>query len=272
MNETTRQSFERLIDSLRAMEEVRAIGKTGGAGLPLDGGSDVDIFLFCDAIPTQPHRAAALQALAGPCTTHGFGSQEGPYWGQIDFIDLQGLEICLMYFTIPLFVESIQAILRGERLDREGNHFYPTGRCASVLDMYAFYDRDGFLADLQRQLAVYPEALAQRLIDHHRGRLNDAEDFGRAVQRQDVLFYHATLDLAIDSFLQVLFALNRRFFPSRKRSATFVDGFATKPDDCARRLLRVVELGACPETLQESHRLWERLCRDLTDLIERQKT
>lgn len=265
---TAEASFARLMDALGTLDQVRAIGKSGGPDLPLDGGSDVDIFLFCQQIPDVQHRGDCLRALGQGCEITSLGTESGPYWGLIDFIEVQGLEVCLMYFRCDEFTASLEGILRGERLRREGNYFYPTGRCASVLGMHALMDRDGYLAGLQRWLAEYPDTLARRLMDCHRGRMNDGEDFGRAVARGDVLFYHATLDLAMDAFLQALFALNRRYFPSRKRSLQFIEGFAVQPDDCAARLLRVVALGAQAETLAESHRLWAQLCQELENQME----
>lgn len=269
MSSNIETAFARLIDALGTMDQVRAIGKTGGPDLPLDGDSDVDIFLFCDEIPDVQRRSDCLRALGEGYEIASLGSESGPYWGLLDFVEVQGLEICLMYFRCDEFTASLQGILRGERPHREGNYFYPTGRCASVLSMYKLMDRDGYLADLQRWLAEYPDTLAHRLMDCHRGRMNDGEDFGRAVARGDVLFYHATLDLAMDAFLQALFALNRRYFPSRKRSLQFIEGFAVKPDDCAASLLQVVKLGARPDTLEESHRLWTGLCQELEKQIER---
>ena len=88
----------------------------------------------------------------------------------------------------------------------------------------------------------------------------------RAIRRKDVLFYHATLDLALDRYLQALFALNHTYFPSRKRSPEFIRGFAIKPEDCETRLKQVVALGASAETLEESYRAWQELCRELERL------
>jgi hypothetical protein len=261
-------AFTRLIAALGGMEGVRAIGKTGGASLPQDGLSDVDVFVFCTEIPDAEHRGQCLRALGEELEITSLGTESGPHWGLIDFLDLQGLEVCLMYFPCAGFATSLEGILRGERPAMEGNYFYPTGRCATVLGMHVFLDRDRYLQRLKEHLGDYPSGLASALLAHHLPRINDDEDFGRAVHRQDVLFYHITLDRAIDSFLQALFALNRCYFPSRKRSLQYMEGFAAKPDDCAARLLRVVALGACPETLTESHQLWTALCADLLRLAE----
>jgi hypothetical protein len=74
-----------------------------------------------------------------------------------------------------------------------------------------------------------------------------------------VLFYHFALDLELDHFLQALFALNREFFPSRKRSLRYISRFGVRPDGCCETLEEIVALGCRPETLPASYELMKRL-------------
>ena len=255
--------FHELIRSLKVLPQIRAIGKTGGGALPDDGSGDIDLFVFCDTIPLLPERKQAFAALNGTVTIVEFGSTEHPHWGLVDSLLIGQQEVYLMFFTMRVFAESIVSILRGERTQREENYFYPAGRCASILGMHAFYDPDGFLAGLKEQCSVYTDAMRDALLRAHLPMIDDREDFQRAIRRGDVLFFHATLDLALDHFLQALFALNRAYFPGRKRSAALIRSFALKPDDCEARLLRAVELGARAETLAESYAIWRALCMEM---------
>ncbi|MDD4312780.1 MAG: DUF4037 domain-containing protein [Eubacteriales bacterium] len=259
-------SFDALLQTLKQMDSVRAIGKTGGEALPADGYTDIDLFVFCDQIPSQSARISCLQAVADLITITEFGTEEHPHWGLVDSILIGEQEVYLMYFTQSTFSASIYAILRGERTEREQNYFYPTGRLASIQGMHVFYDPDGYLADLKMLLFVYPDSLQKAILSRCLPKIDDKEDFLRAIRRKDVLFFHATLDLAIDYFLQTLFALNRVYFPSRKRSLEFIRGFAIKPEDCEARLEQVVALGACWDTLEESYQVWQSLCSDLEHL------
>jgi len=259
-------AFDALLEALKSEPSLRAIGKTGGESLPKDGYSDIDLFLFCDAIPPRTAREAVLRPLAGIVEIVSFGEQEHPHWGLVDSILLGEQEVYLMYFTQDLFEQSIADILQGKRTEREENYFYPTGRLASIQGMYAFYDPDGFLAELKTRVKVYPDALRDAILSRCLPKIDDHEDFLRAIRRKDELFYHSTLDLALDRFLQALFALNRVYFPSRKRSLEYIHGFAIKPDNCEARLERAVALGARAETLEESYSAWRELCRELEAL------
>ena len=256
-------SFGSLLQALKQMDSVRAIGKTGGEALPTDGFSDVDLFLFCDQIPSLSARSSCLQAVTDLITITEFGAGEHPHWGLVDSVLIGEQEVYLMYFTQSTFSTSIDAILHGERTEREQNYFYPTGRLASIQGMHVFYDPDGYLADLKMRVFVYPDSLQGAILSRCLPKIDDEEDFMRAIRRKDVLFFHATLDLAFDYFLQTLFALNCVYFPSRKRSQEFIRAFAIKPEDCEARLTNDVFLSASAETLEASYSLWRELCRDL---------
>lgn len=260
-------AFQQLIQALPSVTEIRAVGKTGGAELPRDGFSDIDLFLFCRQIPSLAERKHLLAPLVPAITVSEYGESEHPHWGLVDSLLINEQEFYLMYFTLDAFESSVSSILRGERTEREANYFYPTGRCASILGMHAFYDPDRFLVRLKTMCAVYPAELQRAILGNHVGKIDDSEDFQRAIRRADVLFYHATLDLALDHFLQTLYALNRVYFPSRKRSFEYIRDFAVKPNDCEAVLQRVVELGSRGEALAESYAIWQSLCENLSALI-----
>jgi hypothetical protein len=175
-----------------------------------------------------------------------------------------------MYFAVAEMNDEIESVLCGSRPDREAEYFYPTGRCASFLSMHILYDEIRYIASMKEKLSVYPESLAEKLYRHHIDKINDEEDFGRAVSRGDVLFYHTTLESAIDHYLQALFALNRHFFPSRKRTAGYVKDFRSKPQNCMERLFDVIVLGSNRETLSCSYGQWDELCKELIELGKRQ--
>lgn len=262
---TLQDAFIRLIVSLSGMEGVLSIGKSGGESLPEQNESDIDVFIFCDAVPTAHDRSAAIGDLGGTVSEMKLSERKGRFWGVCDFLTLVKAEVCLMYFTVADMDAEIESVLSGSRLDRESEYFYPSGRCASVLSMHVLSDKNGYIARLKARLSTYPPALADKAFRHHMRKTYDAEDFERAVSRDDVLFYHSVLELAIDHFLQALFALNHCFFPSRKRSAQLMESFDRKPKNCAARMLEVIALGSKPETLRQSSVVWAALLRELSE-------
>jgi hypothetical protein len=259
------EQYSRLIESVSALPEVLSIGKSGGAELPQPGEGDIDLFIFCEAVPDEAGRRCA-EAFCDGVTGCRVAAGRSRHWGTCDFVYFDGAEVCLMYFTIEEMNAEIDAVLSGERPGKEDNEFYPTGRCASFLSMHILLDRRGYIAAMQEKLRIYSLELAIRLTDHHLRSLDDTEDLERAVARRDALFYHFALDLALDHFLQALFAMNACYFPSRKRSIQHIQGFSRAPEQCAARLLEVLELGGKAETIARSYEDFTRLFRELSAL------
>ena len=261
--------YNRLINTVSEIDDVCAIGKSGGEKLPGQGESDIDIFVFCDEIPNVTKRQSAINKLGAIVNKMKFSETSGKFWGICDFVTIAGIDICLMYFTVAEMNKDINSVLDGTRLDRENEYFYPTGQCATFENMYILYDKNRYIENMKEKLTVYPTVLSEKLFNHHIVKINDTEDFDRAVTRKDVLFYHSTLETAIDHFLQALFAFNKCYFPSRKRSIQFFDNFAYKPINCSERLLRVIERGSKPESLRQSYDIWSELCMEFLEISGR---
>lgn len=257
-------SLQGLVDCLAAHRAVRAIGLSGGQRpLPEPGDGDIDLFVYCTEIPDRQEREEMLLALGGEMQV---GKLESGKWGEGDCFRMAGVETWLLYFTLDEARAELEAVLRGDYPGRLDDYYYPIGRCAMWKTMRAYYDPDGFLESLKRSLDPYPETLARALVEHHLRALDDVEDLERAVRRRDVFFYHFALDLGLDHLLQALFAMNREYFPSRKRSESYLQTFKRQPSDCTARLRQVVALGGRAETLGQSYELWQDLVRQVRRL------
>lgn len=253
--------------TFETLEEVRAIGLVGGSRpFPQPGEGDLDIVLYCSHLPRPEQRARLLRQLSPLPGKIRMDCLNGGHWGSADVFTLNGVETWMLYFTIVEAMSELEAILAGAYPARVDGEFFPIGRCAMLQDMLPLFDPDGVIERLKGYVACYPEGLAKRQISYHLAHLRDDEDLERAVQRKDVLFYHFALDNALDHFLLGLFALNRTFFPSRKRSLEFLDSFSLQPAFCSQRLLQVIELGNQEENLGRSWRVWQSLVSDLGTL------
>lgn len=258
-------ALKKLVTALAVEPGVRAIGLSGGdRPLPEPGCGDLDLFVYARRLPHDERRLAALRSLDGLADQIELARLAGGPWGIADHFMLLGVDTWVMGFSLAEARAELEAILSGNLPDRQEDGYYPIGRCATWKSMRVLYDPDGFLTELQSRLEVYPEALARRLIECHLEAGMDLEDLERAVRRKDLLFYHFALDLALDHFLQALFALNLEYFPGRKRSQEYLEQFRLKPADCVARVWEVVRLGGNADTLAESYKQWQCLVCDLT--------
>ena len=264
MSTDVTETLSDLIEAVSQIAAVRAIGLSGGERpLPEPGAGDIDLFVYCTEIPPPDERERTLLVLDVKIAQIEIRRLESGHWGEGDRVLLEGIETWLLYFTVVDATAELESILEGRYPGRLDSYYYPIGRCAMWKDMRILYDPDGFLGSIQRHLEKYPEELAKAVLEHHIPALDDLEDLERAVQRRDVLFFHFAMDLALDHFLQALFALNRVYFPSRKRSETYFQVFKIKPVDTEQRLLQVVRLGGNDETLAASYEIWQGLVQDL---------
>ncbi|MDF2943263.1 MAG: hypothetical protein K0S01_2121 [Herbinix sp.] len=256
-----------LIINISGMSEVQSIGISGSiTPLPRAGEGDIDIFIYCDMIPNYEKRQALLNQMGNQIQEGKINIFEGGHWGIGDFMLINGVETWLMYFTVTDTVTDVEAILNGEYPDKLDNYYYPIGRCAMLKNINVLFDQCDFLDDLKKRLSYYPDKLAKILIQYHLDELKDTEDLERAVVRKDVLFYHFAIDIAIDHFLQSLFAINRAYFPSRKRTLDFIKNFNIKPEGCTEKLLQVIKLGGFTEGIEQSFALWSNMVNELIKL------
>lgn len=257
-----------LVNTVSKMAAVKAIGQTGDINeVPQPGKGDIDLFVFCGEIPTEAERLTAYEpcALFSECR---MTTAEGGHWGTTDMLMVDGVEIYFMYFTVAEMGCYLGDVLAGEYPDRDGA-FYPVGRLATMLTIHVLVDKEGILAALKEMVREYPEALSGSLFDHHFERIIDEEDFGRAVSRKDVLFYHTVLEESLDHFLQALYALNKTYFPSRKRTDKYMASFERIPQDCHARMLRVIEDGSHSERIARSYEQWRGLVEELKTAANR---
>jgi len=268
---STEEIIDRLIKDISLMNEVQAIGISGSKSpFPEAGEGDIDIFIYCNAVPEFQNRQAAINQMGDLLQEGKINVFEGGHWGVGDFVIINGVETWLMYFTVKETLEEIDSILNGDYPDKLDNYYYPVGRCAMLKNINILYDKNNFLSSLKSRIGDYPEKLSNTLAKYHLEELEDIEDLERAVSRKDTLFYHFALDLALDHYLQALFAINRVYFPSRKRTLTYVEEFTIKPEKCSERLLEVVKQGGDSEGINKSYRLFSHMVKELKELYQKQ--
>lgn len=269
MGVSTEEIVNILIENISMMNEVESIGISGNKDqFPKAREGDIDIFIYCNIIPDIQMRQDVMNKMEDLLEEVKANVFEEGHWGIGDFVVINGVETWLMYFTVNEALNEVESILNGDYPDKVDNYYYPAGRCAMLKDISIKYDKNSFLSSIKKRLCNYPESLAKVIIEYHLDELEDKEDLERAVSRKDILFYHFALDIAIDHYLQALFALNRTFFPSRKRTLSFIEKFNIKPQKCDERLLEVVKLGSDPDSINQSYLLLIDMIDELKELYK----
>ena len=205
----------RLFEELAALPAVEAIALGGSrAGESYDEKSDYDVYLYC----TEPvPEAARRDILSRCCDRMEIGNQ---FWEYEDNCTLKnGVDIDILYRSLDAFTADVASVVEECRA-RNG---YTTCMWHNLITCRIVYDRDGRLAAAKRRFDVpYPEALRQRIIERNMRLLHTAlpaydAQIAKAVRRGDrVSVCHRTAAF-LESYFDVIFALNRRTHPGEKR-------------------------------------------------------
>ena len=266
MNMNVIEVKNRIIQDLAENNNIRGVGQTGDINSELiAGNSDIDMFVLCSAIPTVEERKNVYVKYSTEYSDCQMNVCSGGIWGYGDILLIEGIDVMFMYFTIEEMQSYLDEVLSGKYLDRQGG-FYPTGRLASVESINILFERDAVWTMLREKVRNRPTDLFQKLFRFHISNVINAEDLGRVVLRKEVMFYHTVLEDALDHFLQALFAANGIYFPSRKRSETFIEQFEKKPKDCYKRLVRILEKSVFPNMIEESVEELKMITGELSDL------
>ena len=162
-------------------------------------------------------------------------------------------------------ISNCDEILAGKHLEKEGN-FYPIGRLASIETINVLWEKNNAWTNIVNKVRTYPQDLFDKWYSSEVRKMIDEEDLGRAKLRHEVLFYHQVVEEFLDHFLQALYAKNRRYFPSRKRTESAIATFELKPLNCYERLLKIVNLGSNENTIDDSIEELRKLCKELEEL------
>ena len=240
-----------LVRALSDDPRILGIGQTGSPDAALiPGRSDIDLFVLCSEVPPEDERRALYAQLGDGFDLH-MSVCNGGRWGYGDILVAGGVDVMPMYFPLSEMRDYLTRLLSGEGLDKEGR-FYPVGRLASVSTIHVLHEKARAWSELRDLVNEKPDAFFRAWYAREICQVLDEEDLGRCEVRREVLFFHQVLENALDHLLQALYAVNRCYFPSRKRTLTALDAFRLLPDDCAGRLLRLVQDGACEETMDRA--------------------
>lgn len=211
----TDQFVEELFAELSALPEVEAIALGGSrAGEVYDEKSDYDVYLYCTAAVDGDVRR---ELLGRYCSVLEIGNH---FWEYEDNCTLNnGIDLDILYRNLDDFIRDVASVVE----DCQPRNGYTTCMWHNLRTCKVLYDRDGRLAAAKARFDVpYPELLRERVIARNWMLLRDAMpayegQIAKAVQRGDfVSILHRTTAF-LESYFDILFALNRQTHPGEKR-------------------------------------------------------
>lgn len=211
--------FKLLWSEFSALPEVEAIALGGSrAGEEYDEKSDYDLYIYCTGIPYESTRKRILEKC---CRYMEIGNS---FWEPEDDCTLKnGIDIDILYRNMEDFSQTIHSVVE-EYIAYNG---YTTCMWHNLLHSRILYDEYGKLANLQGKYRIpYPDGLRDNIINKNLRLLTgnlpsyDAQ-IKKAVIRKDMVSVNHRTAAFLESYFDIIFALNKLTHPGEKRMVQY---------------------------------------------------
>lgn len=207
--------FDQLIRTLSQLDAVEAIALGGSrAGSHYDERSDYDVYLYCTGpVPEDLRR----QLLAPFCSVMEIGNH---FWEYEDNCTLNnGIDIDILYRDLDSFVADLSLVVE----HYQARNGYTTCMWYNLLNSKILYDRNGRLTAAKERFDVpYPEQLQENIVFRNYKLLQASMpayrvQLSKALERGDLVSVNHRTAGFLESYFDILFALNQQPHPGEKR-------------------------------------------------------
>ncbi len=252
------QLLEQLVEQLARVDGMAAIvlGGSYASGTHHET-SDMDIGLYY--AEAKPFSIANIQRIAEGVSVNGKATVTGFYeWGAWvnggAWIHTPQSKVDFLYRNLDhvqrTIAEAQQGISRHDYDQQPTYGFYSVIYLAETQICTPLYDPDRLIAQLKRQVEVYPPKLKQKIIQDSLWAAEFTLLHARGFAAQgDVYNTVGCLTRVASNITQALFALNERYFIRDKQVLDTMAGFPNLPPGYIQQINRIL---ACPgSTTQE---------------------
>ncbi|MBQ7359074.1 MAG: DUF4037 domain-containing protein [Lachnospiraceae bacterium] len=219
--------FVKLWNAFASLPEVEAIALGGSrASSNYDKKSDYDLYIYCKTIPEESVRISILEQC---CQYMEIGNS---FWELEDDCTLKdGIDIDILYRNIDSFAQDISSVVE-KHIAHNG---YTTCMWHNLLNSQILYDESGRFEALQKRFNVsYPAELKSNIIKQNMRLLTGnlpSYDFQikKAVGRGDLVSVNHRTAAFLESYFDIIFAMNEMTHPGEKRMVKYALSGTTRP-------------------------------------------
>lgn len=207
--------IEKLFRELSECKQIEAIALGGSrAGENFDENSDYDVYVYCTApVPENVRR----EILSHYCQVMEI---ENHFWEYEDNCRLNtGVDIDILYRNLDDFSAEVADVAE----NFHAHNGYTTCMWHNLRTCKIIYDRSGRLAAAKKRFSVgYPRQLRKNIIEHNMALIHNSMpaydgQIIKAVKRGDIIAVNHRVTAFLESYFDVLFALNSVTHPGEKR-------------------------------------------------------
>ena len=207
--------IHQLFKELSDLPQVEAIALGGSRATDhFDEKSDYDIYLYCTAPIPQDVREQILGKYAS------YVEYGNHYWELEDNGTLNnGVDFDLLFRNLDDFVAGVAAVVE----DHQAGNAYTTCMWHNLITCQIIYDEAGRLTAAKKRFTVpYPEQLKKNIVSRGFSLLHGSmpayeTQINKAAARGDLVSVNHRTAAFLETYFDVLFALNGQTHPGEKR-------------------------------------------------------
>lgn len=205
----------KLFEELSLLPQIEAIALGGSrAGEDFDEKSDYDVYLYTTAPISEDVRRDLLSKYCS------YMEISNSFWELEDDCTLKnGIDIDILYRNLDDFRADVSSVVK----DCNARTGYTTCMWHNLVTCKVIFDRNGRLTQTQQEFSVpYPEKLRHNIIEKNMrlltGNLPSYDmQIKKAVERNDMVSINHRVSAFMESYFDIIFALNRVTHPGEKR-------------------------------------------------------
>lgn len=230
-----------------------ALGGAHAKGIE-DSESDLDLYVFADSVPGNDRRSAMAREFSADISeTVSWGDGKPFEQAGTDFYHGKTRVEC--WFRSLGFIETAIRESREGQIRKEFTSWNPMGfyNYCTLSDIYVMKpmdDPDGILKRWKAEIAEYPPNLRAAILGQFLGQAGFWPrnfHYLSAVERRDVIYCSGIAQQVLHHLIQVLFALNRRYFPGDKKLREAMSLLAIRPADSEERMEAILMPAESPK-------------------------
>jgi predicted nucleotidyltransferase len=262
---------------LIAVEGVVAVTLGGSTARgAADAASDLDLGVYYRA-ENKPHvdrfreLAKALDDEGEPLSVTGFG-EWGPWINGGAWLRIDGRRVDWLYRELGHVVQTISDCRAGRvGVDYQPGHPHGWNHhvyMGEVAECEVLQDPAGVLKAIQKLAAGYPEGLRRGLVERHLWEASfTLETVAKSPKRGDVAYVTGALYRCTAALVQVIYALNGRYFLNEKGSVPAASAMKLAPKRFEKRVVDALgNAGTTPAQLAKSVETLRELVADVRGL------
>lgn len=215
-----------------------------------DALSDLDLYLFAYEVLPGAHRSRLItEALGGGLKVTSWGQDDPFVEGGTDF-SYGGQRVECWLRNSAQVESAIAACKRGE-IRREYSiwavmGFFNYVVLSDVRTMRIVEDPHGLLARWKAEVSIFPEALRHAVLRRFMCEAAfwpENPHYQSAITRADIIYTSAIVQQVVQALVQVIFALNREYFPGEKKLSESMGKLSVRPTAFTARLEALLSPG-----------------------------